>query len=97
MRQSDIITVILIAGIGVFAAFFLCNMILGNPDEKTVTFKTVQVVDASLASPDPELFNQDAINPTVEVYVGNCQDLDQNGVLDVAEQILCGRIDSAGE
>ena len=90
MKQSDIITVILVAGIGIFAAILLCNMILGNPDERSVTFKTVQVVDATLASPDPEVFNQDAINPTVEIYVGNCEDLDQDGVLSEGERIICG-------
>ena len=97
MKQSDIITIVLVAGIGTFIAAMLCNLILGNPDEKSVTFKTVQVIEADLAEPDPEVFNVDAINPTIEVYVGDCEDVDQNGVLDEAELIACGRAEGSGQ
>ena len=95
MRQSDIFTVLLVGTIGVIASFFLVNMLLGDPNEKSVTFKTIEVVDAGLAAPDPEVFNSEAINPTVEVFVGDCVDRDQNGVLDEAELIACGRVDGS--
>lgn len=92
MKQSDIFTLILIAGIGTLAAFFLCNAIMGDPDLATASFKALSsVIDDDLAAPDPEVFNSNAINPTVEVYVGGCEDIDQNGLLDMAELIACGR------
>ena len=93
MRQSDIFTVIIVASVGTLAAFFLCNWILGNPDDQFETFKTISVVSPDVALPDSDVFNVGAINPTVEVYVGNCEDVDQNGRLDRAELIACGRID----
>ena len=95
MRQSDIFTVIAVSVVGVIVSFILLNMILGNPDEKSVQFKTVAVVEPSLTDPDPEVFNLDAINPTVEVYVGECVDADQDGQLSEAELIACGRVDGA--
>lgn len=95
MKQSDIFTVLLVATIGIIASFFLVNTILGDPNEKSVTFKKIEVVDAGLAVPDPEVFNAEAINPTVEVFVGDCVDRDQNGVLDEAELIACGRVDGS--
>lgn len=92
MKQSDIFTLILIAGIGTLAAFFACNALLGDPDQAKVEFKTVsRVIESNVASPDPEIFNAGAINPTIEVYVGDCEDIDQNGILDMAELIACGR------
>ncbi len=92
MKQSDIFTLILIAGIGTLAAFFLCNAIMGDPDLATTEFKTLSsVIDNKLVAPDPEIFNGNAINPTVEVYVGSCEDIDQNGILDMAELVACGR------
>ena len=97
MRQSDVFTVILVAGIGTVVAAILFNLILGDPDAKYVTFKTVEVVPASLAQPDPEVFNPDAINPTVEVYVGECEDIDQDGELNEAEQSACGRTETVVE
>ena len=97
MRQSDIFTVIAVAIVGVIVSALLLNMILGNPDEKSVSFKTVAVIESSLENPDPEIFNPEAINPTVEVYVGECVDQDQNGELDEAELIACGRADASSE
>ncbi len=97
MKQSDIFTVLVVATVGIIASFFLVNMILGDPDQKSVTFKKIEVVDSTLSVPDPEVFNSEAINPTVEVYVGDCEDRDQNGELDEAELIACGRVDGSSE
>lgn len=98
MKQSDIISLILIAGIGTLAAFFACNAILGDPDKATTEFTTInKVITKDLADPDPEIFNAYAINPTIEVYVGGCEDIDQNVILDMAELIACGREDAPEE
>ncbi|MBQ3310412.1 hypothetical protein IJG73_03170 [Candidatus Saccharibacteria bacterium] len=91
MKKSDIITVILIASIGTIIAAFMTNMILGNPDERSVSFNTIAEIEPSLDEPDPEMFNVTAINPTVEVYVGDCQDIDQNGIIDRAELVACSK------
>lgn len=98
MKQSDIFTLILIAGIGTLAAFFACNAILGDPNEAKTSFTRLSsVIESNLVQPDPEVFNEDAINPTIEVYVGDCVDVDQNGLLDRAELIACGREGAAGD
>lgn len=98
MKQSDIFTLILVAGIGTLAAFFICNAIMGDPDLATAKFKALNSkIGSSLAMPDPEIFNSTAINPTIEVYVGNCEDIDQNGMLDMAELIACGREEAPEE
>ena len=90
MKQSDIITVVLIAIVGTIAAFFLVNSILGDPSEKTVSFKYVINEVGDVVEPDAEVFNEDAINPTVEVYVGACVDINQDGEIDLAEKVECG-------
>ena len=89
MKKSDIITVILIASIGVIISIFMTNALLGNPDERSVSFKSMIEIDADLS--DPEMFNIAAINPTVEVYVGECEDVDQNGIIDRAELVACSK------
>lgn len=92
MKQSDIFTLILIAGIGTLAAFLLCNTLMGNPDEAVVKFTSLnESISSKLAAPNPEVFNVSAINPTIEVYVGNCEDIDQNGILDDWELKVCGQ------
>lgn len=91
MKQSDVFSIILVASIGTIAAFFACNAILGDPDLQRVTFKTIDPISAELKNPNPETFNDQAINPTVEVYVSGCEDVDQNGILDRNELINCGK------
>lgn len=96
MKRSDIYSLILIAGIGTFAAFLACNAILGDPNEAKIEYKTVsKVLTNELAVPNEEVFNDTAINPTIEVYVGDCEDIDQNGMLDMAELAVCGRVEAS--
>lgn len=90
MKQSDIFTLILIASIGTLAAFFVCQTLLGDPSTASVKFKTVnRTLSSSLVQPDPEVFNSTSINPTIEVYVGECEDIDQNGILSETELEIC--------
>lgn len=98
MKQSDIFTLILIASIGTLAAFFACQAILGDPSKASVKFKTINhVIESDLVMPDPEVFNSSAINPTIEVYVGGCEDIDQNGILDEIELEACAKEENGEE
>lgn len=76
--KSDIFTASVAAIIGALIAFFVTNLFLG-PIE-SVTYKTVNdSAGSDLVEPDPEIFNYNALDPTVEVYVGNCEEYNQNG------------------
>lgn len=93
MKQSDIFSLIMIAGIGTLVAFFVCQSIMGDPDEASIKFKKlVAPITASLVAPDSEVFNSTAINPTVEVYVGDCEDINQNGLIEDFELEACGKV-----
>ena len=98
MKQSDIFSIVVVASVGTLAAFFICQAIMGKPEEAIVHFTGLEHVIASdLKDPDPEVFNATAINPTIEVYVGDCEDLDKNGILDELELQACGRIEAPEE
>ena len=98
MKQSDIISLVLIASVGTLAAFFVCQAIMGDPNEASVKFKSLSsVITSKLVDPDPEVFNSTAINPTVEVYVGGCEDVDQNGILDDTELEACSLVKEGGD
>ena len=76
--KSNLATAIIAAVIGVLSAYFICSMLL--PPIESVKFKVVDgSVGADVASPDPEVFNYEALNPTVEVYIGRCTNTNQNG------------------
>lgn len=96
MSQSDVFSIIFVGGAGVVVSFFVCQAIMGDPNEATTTFTTLRApISKELVVPSPEVFNSTAINPTIEVYVGDCEDKDNNGILDEAELVACGRIDAS--
>ena len=68
--KNDLVTSIAIAIMGIIISFVVCNLLTGTIE--TVSIKTVDSsFNTDIAEPNPELFNYKAINPTVEVYVGN--------------------------
>lgn len=79
--KTDLASSIGIAIAGVLISYFVCNLFIGPIDD--VSVKTVDSsFTTDIAEPNPELFNYRAINPTVEVYVGdddNCTEYDDNG------------------
>lgn len=77
--QSNLLLSIVIAIIGAVAAFFACNALVG-PIEKVTFYNVDSGVVTTLVEPDPELFNYLSLNPTVEVYVGECKNRDESGV-----------------
>ena len=76
--KTDLVSAIGAAIAGVFIAYFVTNLFIG-PIEN-VSFKTVKtVVSTEVDQPNPEVFNYEALNPTVEVYVGECDEYDAYG------------------
>ncbi|MCF0239955.1 MAG: hypothetical protein HUJ62_05910 [Streptococcus gallolyticus] len=52
-------------------AFFIMQAIVGNPDDVKVQFKSIDVISKDVAQPSSDTFNTQALNPTVEVFVGD--------------------------
>ena len=76
--KTDLVTSIGLAIVGVLISYFVCNLLIG-PIEP-VSFSTVdEDIGAELAEPDVNVFNYKALNPTVEVYVGNCENQNVDG------------------
>jgi uncharacterized membrane protein (UPF0182 family) len=73
MKGSSLATVVLIAIIATVTAALIVNSLLGDPNEEYVDIPYMDVISGNIEEPDPEVFNTKAVNPTVEVYVGNCR------------------------
>lgn len=74
MKKSDIAMIILIASISVMVAYFVVGAIPGlqNANEP-VKVQAIEEYDADIGEPDPKVFSRDAINPTIEVTIGQDQ------------------------
>lgn len=70
MKKSDIASLVLIVGISILAAYFVASTFIKSPSDRQTKVKTVEEISADIAQPSSAVFNDDAINPTVEVIVG---------------------------
>lgn len=76
--KNDLATAIGVGIFGLIVGFVICNLFLGNSED--VTYKSIDGnISTQVAEPDKEVFNAKALNPTVEVYVGNCERYDSYG------------------
>ncbi len=84
--KSHILSTIFVAIAGFLLAFLLTN--LAVPELQPYQFQVISKSEtaagngydyASLTQPNNEVFNYDALNPTVEVYVGDCKVTDEEG------------------
>lgn len=77
--KTDLATSVIAAIICIVAAYFVCNLFL--PEISEVSFKILQSGNNNyeLVEPNEEVFNYRAIDPAVEVYVGQCEEYDENG------------------
>lgn len=71
MKKSDIAMIILIASVSVMIAFAVAsNLSFLKLDEKGVEIDTIEKISSEVAKPDSEVFNSEAINPTVKTVIG---------------------------
>lgn len=71
MKRTDIAMIVLIASMSVIVAFFATNSLFGDTSSEKQTVKTVEPITAEVTRPDPTIFNENALNPAVEVQVGS--------------------------
>jgi len=72
MKKTDVAMIILIAGVGVMLAYFIAvNIPFLKVPEEGVKVQTIPKITSDITEPNPDVFNKDAINPTVEVIVGS--------------------------
>lgn len=71
MKRTDIAMIVLIASVSILVAFFATQAIFGGIENETIKVKTIEQINADIVEPNPAIFNENAINPAVEVQVGS--------------------------
>ncbi|MBP5648257.1 hypothetical protein J6X04_03170 [Candidatus Saccharibacteria bacterium] len=97
--KTDLATSIGLAIVGVIVAYFICDILVGNWFTGNYSIKTLETsVSSDVAEPDVEVFNYNALNPTVEVYVGDeCQDSDEECIDGNTEDNGQNPVDNIGD
>lgn len=71
MKKTDIAMIILVTAFGVGVGYLVAsNISFLKVPEKGAEVKTVREISSEVSQPSDEVFNANAINPTVEVFVG---------------------------
>ncbi len=71
MRRKDIMVIVIVA---VFAAVFsvvISKIFFTSASQRNLTAETVQPINADFQTPDPAVFNNNAIDPTKLIQIGD--------------------------
>jgi len=71
MKKTDIAMIIFIASIAILVAFFIAsNVPFLQVSKKGESVPTIESISSEVTNPDTKVFNESAINPTVETVIG---------------------------
>ena len=73
MKKTDFAMIVLIASISIIGAFFATSTLFGDMSGDNLKVKTIESITSDITEPNPAIFNENAINPVVEVQVGSAQ------------------------
>lgn len=71
MKKNDIAVIILIASITLVVSYLIVKAIFGEPKGQQTTVEKVESISATLEDPSPQIFNKQAINPTIVIKIGD--------------------------
>lgn len=71
MKNSDKASIVFIVIVSVIASYLIASLVIGSPNTETKKVDTIAPITTQVVKPDSSIFNKDAINPTVEVVIGN--------------------------
>jgi hypothetical protein len=71
MKRNEIAALVLIASVSLVVSFLLVKTLFGSPKSNSTKVEKVDPIAADITQPTPEIFNKDAINPTVVIQIGS--------------------------
>lgn len=69
MKKSDIAMIVLIASISVILSFFIAKSVFGDVYNGSEKVKTIEIITSDIVEPGADIFNKDAINPTIPINI----------------------------
>lgn len=69
MKKSDLAMIVFIASISIVIAYFVASSVFGGLSKDAAKVKTIEAIDSSLIEPRSDIFNENSINPAVQVQI----------------------------
>lgn len=70
MNKKNLAVIILIVSVTLALSFLLIKAIFGTPNTEQVKVERVELITADVVQPSAEIFNKNAINPTIVISIG---------------------------
>ncbi len=82
MKKTDIALLIIIISISALLAYLSTNALMGNPKERTEEVPVMEPISTEVMPPDPNVFYDGAINPSVRVEIDGESSLNEGESVD---------------
>lgn len=70
MKKNDIAMIVVIAAICLIASYLIVSAVFMQNKPNEAKVHVVDLIKSDVADPDKNVFNKDAINPAVQVFIG---------------------------
>ena len=71
MKQKDIALILIIAFISMVFSVILSNVLISSPKSRNQTAEVVSKITPEFNQPDQKYFNQNSVNPTKVIRIGD--------------------------
>ena len=71
MKKNDVAVIVLIVILSAVVAYFVSSALIGTPENDPVQVEVVTPIAENFETPDSRIFNEKAIDPTVEIKGGS--------------------------
>lgn len=73
MKQKDIAVIVVVVFVSAVLSYFLSNALFASPDNLQTEVEVVEPITADFPEPDKRYFNDNSINPTQTITIGDGQ------------------------
>lgn len=77
MKQKDIIIIIVAVFVAGAASLIISKKLFSKPQDRNIQVKKVQAINTEFPDPDKKYFNENSIDPTQTITIGNGQPQNQ--------------------
>jgi len=71
MKQKDIFTIVVIVIVSAVFSFVLSNFLISTPKNRQQKVEVVDPIGSEFIRPDTKYFNDQSINPTQKIQIGD--------------------------
>lgn len=71
MKKKDITLLAVVIIISAVLSFFIADYVIGDPESNPIEAEVVEVISTEFSAPNEKFFNQDSLNPTQLIRVGD--------------------------